>query len=268
MRPPPAAASRTRASTILPTKKRPQAYRTFAVLFWLLLWQLAAMAVGHEFLLASPLEVFKSLTRLLLLAGTYRAALRSLGRILLGFLAGLVFAVLLAAGSSKSALVRELAAPLVSAARSVPVASFVILAIILVSTRWLSSLIALVIGFPVIYINLMEGLHHRDVKLAQMAQVFRVPFFRRLLFVNLPQLMPYLRAGAVTALGLCWKSGVAAEVIGIPTGTIGEQLYRVKVNYYTADLFAWTIIIVALSLLSTALFKGLMDLGIRRLEGL
>ena len=101
-----------------------------------------------------------------------------------------------------------------------------------------------------------------------MAKVFRVPFLRRLFYLNLPQLMPYLRAGAVTALGLCWKSGVAAEVIGIPGGTIGEALYRVKVNYYTADLFAWTIIIVALSLLSTALIRGLMDLGIRRLEGL
>lgn len=254
-----------RASTI---KNNRRAYRLLAVLFWLAVWQLAAVAVGHEFLLASPLQVFKSLTRLLLLPGTYGAALRSAGRILLGFLAGLVFAVLLAAGASKSTLVRELAAPLVSAARSVPVASFVILAIILVSNRWLSSLIAFVIGFPVIYINLAEGLHHRDRKLAQMAKVFRVPFLRRLFYLNLPQLMPYLRAGAVTALGLCWKSGVAAEVIGIPGGTIGEALYRVKVNYYTADLFAWTIIIVALSLLSTALIRGLMDLGIRQLEGL
>ena len=85
---------------------------------------------------------------------------------------------------------------------------------------------------------------------------------------DLHQLLPHLRSGAVTALGLCWKSGVAAEVIGIPTGTIGEQLYRVKVNYYTADLFAWTLIIVALSLLTTAFMKGLMNLLARRLEAL
>lgn len=238
------------------------------MLFWLLIWQLAAMAVGHEFLLASPLQVFRSLAQLLLKGSTYGAALRSLGRILLGFVSGLVFAVLLAAGASKSALVRELAAPLVSAARSVPVASFVILAIILVSTSYLSSFIAFVIGFPVIYINLSEGINGRDKQLSQMAAVFRVPFLRRLLYVNLPQLLPSLRAGSVTALGLCWKSGVAAEVIGIPGGTIGEMLYRVKVNYYTADLFAWTIIIVVLSLLTTALVKKLLDLGAGYLEGL
>lgn len=255
-------------TSITSPKMKNRAYRLLAILFWLVVWQFAAIAVGHEFLLASPLHVLNSLARLLLKGQTYQAALTSTLRILLGFLASLVAALLLAAGAHKSVLVKELAAPLVSAARSVPVASFVILAIILVSTRWLSTLIAFVIGFPVIYLNLLEGIKNRDPKLGQMATVFRVPFFRRLFYINLPQMMPYLRAGAVTALGLCFKSGIAAEVIGIPNGTIGEALYRVKVNYYTADLFAWTIIIVALSLLMSALVKRLLDMGFRRLERL
>ena len=245
-----------------------KAARLLSALFWLAVWQGLAMAVGHEFLLASPLAVIRSLARLLLEGATYMAALYSSLRILLGFLAALVFALVLAAGARKSRLVRELAAPLVSAARAVPVASFIILAIILVSTRWLSALIAFVIGFPVIYANALEGLANQDAQLAEMAGVFRVPPLRRLFYINLPQLAPYLRAGAMTALGLCWKSGIAAEVIGIPRGSIGERLYSVKVNYYTADLFAWTIIIVLLSLACSALFKRLLDLGFRGLERL
>ncbi|NLX82538.1 MAG: ABC transporter permease subunit [Clostridiales bacterium] len=255
------------ASTIS-HKLKNRLYRPLAILFWLAVWQAAAIAVGHEFLLASPLQVLQSLGQLLLKGTTYQAALKSTGRIMLGFFASLVFSLLLAAGAHKSTLLRELAAPLVSAARSVPVASFVILAIILVSTRWLSTLIAFVIGFPVIYLNLLEGIKNRDIKLRQMATVFRVPFLRRLFYINLPQIVPYLRAGAATALGLCFKSGIAAEVIGIPSGTIGEALYRVKVNYYTAELFAWTIIIVVLSLLASALMKWMLDTGLRRLERL
>lgn len=242
--------------------------RLLAVLFWLAVWQFAALAVGQEFLLASPVRVLLSLARLLSQGATYLAALRSSLRILLGFLMAYAFALLLAAGSSASALARALASPLVALARSVPVASFVLLAIILVSSRWLSTLIAFVIGFPVIYANVLEGLAARDRQLQEMAAVFHVPFFRRLFCVTLPQLAPYLRAGGVTALGLCWKSGVAAEVIGIPRGSIGEQLYMVKVNYLTADLFAWTAIIICLSVLSAALLRRLMDLAFSRLGSL
>lgn len=239
--------------------------RLLAVLFWLAVWQLAAIWIGQEFLLASPLSVLRSLARLAVQPATWQAAGLSALRIVLGFLSALVFALALAAGATRSRVVRELAAPLVAAARAVPVASFVILAIILVSTRWLSSLISFVIGFPVIYSNLLEGLAARDVRLREMAQVFRVPAHRRLLYVTLPQTAPYLRAGATTALGLCWKSGIAAEVIGIPRGTIGESLYIVKVNYLTSDLFAWTVIIIVMSLLSNLLFRFLLDAGFNRL---
>ena len=251
------------STTGLRLKRAPA--RLLGLLCWLAVWQAAAMAVGHEFLLASPLRVMASLLELLSKPGTYLVAARSTWRVLLGFLAALAFALALAAAAGRWELAQALAAPLVSAARAVPVASFVILAIILVSTRWLSSLIAFVIGFPVIYANLLEGLRSRDPKLSEMALIFNVPPLRRLMYVNLPQLAPYLRAGAVSALGLCFKSGIAAEVIGIPPGTIGEKLYSVKVNYYTAELFAWTIIIVLLSMICVFSLRRLMDLGIKRL---
>ena len=79
-----------------------------------------------------------------------------------------------------------------------------------------------------------------------MARVFRVPFSRRLRGVDLPQVLPYFRAAADTALGLSWKAGTAAEVIGLCSGTIGERLYTAKVYFQTADLFAWTAVILSL----------------------
>ena len=230
-------------------------YRALAALLWLAVWQLLAMAVGHEFLLASPLSVLRALVRLLSQPATYLTALRSAGRILLGFLSAFALGMALAALCRRSPLVSALVSPLLSAARAVPVASFAILAILLVSSGWLSTFVCFVIGFPVLFGNTLEGLQRRDRALSEMARVFRAPWGRRLLYVDLPQLLPFLRAGAVTALGLCWKSGVAAEVIGIPRGTIGEALYSVKVNYNTADLFAWTVIIVLLNALTAFLLR-------------
>lgn len=242
-------------------------YRVAAVLFWLLLWQLAARLVGHEFLLASPLAVLKSLVDLVRLPGTWLAILRSLSRILLGFVLGALLGAVLASLCSRSQFLKELFAPLIAAARAAPVASFTILAIILVSTTWLSTLIALVIGFPVVYAQVTEGIARLDTELNEMADVFGAQPFKRFFYLRLPQMLPFLRAGLVTAAGLCWKSGVAAEVIGIPKGTIGEKLYSVKVNYYTADLFAWTILIILMSLLTVRLvgiMLSALERGIRR----
>ncbi|MDI9520153.1 MAG: ABC transporter permease subunit [Bacillota bacterium] len=250
---------------MMPSTTRPEwkkgAYRLLAVAFWLLAWQLTAMAVGHEFLLASPLQVFISFVRLLTLPSSYLAFLNSTLRVLVGFFTALCLALLLAAGASRSRLIHELVSPLVALARSVPVTSFVILAIILVSTRWLSALIAFVIAFPVIYSNVLEGLFAQDKALLEVAAVFRVTPFRKLIYITLPQLYSYLLSGAVTALGLSWKSGIAAEVIGIPRGSIGEKLYSAKVNYNTADLLAWTAFIVLLSLLTNKILKALFSRG-------
>ena len=74
-----------------------------------------------------------------------------------------------------------------------------------------------------------------------------MPFARRLRGIYLPAVLPHFRSAASLGLGLCWKSGVAAEVIGIPGGSIGEKLYKAKVYLATPDLFAWTVAIVLLS---------------------
>ena len=82
----------------------------------------------------------------------------------------------------------------------------------------------------------------------------------------LPQLMPYIRAGCSLALGLSWKSGVAAEVIGMPRGSIGERLQQAKVYLDTPDVFAWTVVIVCVSLCFEKTVLLLMDRLEARLE--
>ncbi len=94
-----------------------------------------------------------------------------------------------------------------------------------------------------------------------MAEVFRVGLFRRIVFIYLPQLKPYLISACSVAMGLAWKSGIAAEVIGVSNGSIGEKLYEAKIYYTTADLFAWTLIIVVLSIS----FEKMFLYGIKKL---
>ena len=244
----------------------PRARRALAAAFWLLLWQLASMSVGQPILLASPLATLARLAELAVTGAFWRAALFTMAHILGGFALASVAGILLAALAGRFSAAADLLAPLLSAMRSVPVASFVIAALIWVPSRRLSVLICFVIVLPVVYAGALDGLRQIDPKLTEMARVFRMPRLNRLRCIELPAALPSLASALSVVVGLAWKSGVAAEVIGIPGGSIGEKLYKAKVYLATPDLFAWTLAIVLLSAGCARLLRlGLAALA-RRLD--
>lgn len=238
----------------------------FSVLFWLLVWQLAAMALDEKILLPSPIMVAERLTELVPQFDFIKSIGFTMARILLGFFMGLVLGVGLAAISGKVKFVRLLLAPLLSAMKSIPVASFTILALIWISSKNLSVLISVLIAIPIVYSNMLEGIDNLDPKLKTMADVFEIPGHKRFVGIYLSQLLPYFRSASKLAMGLCWKSGVAAEVIGIPDGSIGERLYMSKMYLETEDLFAWTLVIILLSFLCEKLFLLLVGFVVHRTE--
>lgn len=235
--------------------------RLWAVVFWLLLWHFASMALDSRLLLVSPVEVLQRLLELANTPSFWTSIAFSLGRIALGFFLACIAGSLLAALAARFRPICELLQPVILTIKSIPVASFVVLALIWLSSKRLSVFISFLMVFPVIYTNLLEGIFQANRELTEMAQVFQVPFFRRLRYLHLPQLLPYFRSACQVSLGLCWKSGIAAEVIGIPEGSIGAKLQQAKLYLDTPDLFAWTFTIVLLSLVCEKLFLQLLDLG-------
>ena len=238
--------------------------RLWAVAFWLAVWQIAAMALAAvyphgELLLASPADVLLRLVQLAVTAAFWRTVAWSAVRIFGGFLLATVLAVALAALAAWKQWLRGLMAPLVAAVKAVPVASFIILALVWLNRQSLSLFISALMVFPPVYLNVLEGICRTDRQLLEMARVFRVSFGRRLRGIYLPQVMPYFRTAVSLGLGLCWKAGAAAEVIGMPGGSIGERLYTAKVYFQTPDLFAWTVTIVAVSVIFERLFLALTD---------
>lgn len=246
--------------------KRSWAARAGALVFWLGVWQAAAMAIGQEVFLVSPLRALATLAGLLPTADFWGRVAFSSGRILLGFLLGAVSSVLLAAAAHRLSWVELLLAPVMQLVKATPVASFIILALVWVRGSSLSTLIGFLMVLPVLYGAVQTGIRSADPQLLEMAQVFRLPVGRRLRAIWLPAVLPAFREGCRTALGLCWKSGVAAEVIGLPDGSIGEQLYQAKVYLNTPDLFAWTLVIVLVSLVFERVFLFLLDRLTARLE--
>ena len=245
---------------------RRRTIRAWAVLVWLAVWQLGAMAIDQQIILVSPVQVLVRLAQLIPTPDFWGSIAYSLVRITLGFLAGTAAGTALAALSARFRRVEELLAPALLAVKSIPVTSFIILALILFSSRNLAVIISFLIVLPVLYSSVLEGIRSADGQLLEMAQVFRIPAGRRVRYVYLPQVLPYFRSACGSALGLCWKSGIAAEVIGMPDGSIGERLQQAKLYLDTPDLFAWTLVIVLLSLTFERVFLALLKRAARALE--
>lgn len=238
----------------------------YSVAFWLVVWQLASMAINKQILLVSPVSVLIRLGALVIEGEFWRSIGFSLVRILAGFLLGAVVGVVFAALSVRFKWVSTLLKPLMTTIKAVPVASFVILVLIWVSSKNLSVLITFLIVLPIIYTNTRDGIIATDPKLLEMARVFDISKGRQIRYIYLSQVLPFFRSACSIALGLSWKSGVAAEVIGIPDGSIGEKLYKAKIYLDTPDLFAWTVVIVILSFGFERLMLKLLDICVRRLE--
>lgn len=237
--------------------------RLWALAFWLAVWQLAAWGVGQKILLVGPAETLGVLGGLLPQPAFWARVGHSVGRVLCGFGLALALGTALAAASGASAAVRQLAAVPMQLAKAAPVASFIILALLWVRSRWLAVLISFLIGLPVVYTAVLQGIQSADRQLLEMARVFRLPFGRTLRAVWLPQVLPYFAQSSRTALGLCFKSGVAAEVIGLPAGSIGEVLYGAKLTLQTGELFAWTLVVICAS----ALLEKLLALALASWAG-
>ena len=240
--------------------------RPWAVAVWLLIWEAASVLIGQEILLVSPVSVVVKLKSLVFESNFWQTILFSFCRIVAGFLIATLTGTVFAALSACFRAVEELLAPVMLTIKATPVASFIILVLIWVPSRNLSVITSFLMVLPIIYTNVLIGIRSTDPKLLEMAELFRVPLSRKIIYIYLSQVMPYFQTACSVGLGMCWKAGVAAEVIGIPTGSIGEKLYKAKIYLETPDLFAWTLVIIVISILFERFFLLLLLRVVRRLE--
>ena len=244
------------------------AENTIALLFALAIWWLAARRIDESIILPSPQRVFRRFLLLCKEEALLDQVLYSLTRIAFGFLGGLGIGLLLAVLSSCSHTVEVLLRPYLFTIKSVPVASFVVLALFWFSAGPISMVISFLMVLPIVYTNVLEGIKATDPAMLEMAQIYRMNFRRRLVYLYVPSIKTPLLSACRIALGLAWKAGIAAEIIGIPDGSLGERLYLSKVWVETDTLLAYTLVIIFVSLLFEKLVMLLLKGAFRLWERL
>lgn len=235
--------------------------------FWLAVWQIAAALIDQDLILASPVQVVQNLAALIDESSFWSAIAYSFVRIISGFLLAIMVGILLAIISGRSKVIHALLSPLFVTIKSVPVVSFIILVLIWSGSAYLSVVISFLMVLPIIYLNVVEGIVQTNQQLLEMAKVFRVSWFRQIKAIYTPGVLPYFLSASKIALGLCWKSGVAAEVIGLSSGSIGEKMYQAKISLDTAELLSWTLAIITISYFFERIFITLLKQIERKLAG-
>ena len=233
-----------------------------AILFWVAVWQFAAWQVDSPLFLPQPLTVARRLGQLALTAPFWHATLLSLCRVLLGMLWGTVLGVVLAVLSCASRWLDAILSPAVRVVRATPVASFILLVFLWTSRDQVPVIIAALMVLPVVWGNVVRGIRECDPKLLELARAYRFSGLKTARLILLPSVRPYFLSALITSMGLAWKSGVAAEALVWPKLAIGTQIYNTKYYLETADLFAWTVVVIVLSLM----LEKLVCAMIRRLE--
>lgn len=233
-----------------------------AILFWLALWQFAAWQVNSPLFLPGPLAVARRLGQLAVTAAFWQTAALTLYRVLLGMLWGTVLGVALACLACAGRWLDALLSPAVRVIRATPVASFILLVFLWTDRDQVPVIIAALMVLPVVWGNVVRGIRECDPKLLEFARAYRFSRLKTARLVLLPSVKPYFLSAVTTSMGLAWKSGVAAEALVWPRLAIGTQIYNTKLYLETADLFAWTLVVIILSLALEKLISTL----IRRLE--
>ncbi len=239
--------------------------KLFPLLFWLGVWVIAYLATGQELLIASPVSVMKRFA-FVTEATFWRCVGMSLYRAAMAYGLGVVCACILAVLCHLWQWADDLVRPALAVVRATPVASFIILALVWLSSSNVPILTGMLMVVPVVFSNVKEGMDSADPQLLEMAKLFQWSRWKTFRRVIIPSVRSTFLAACEACVGLCFKASIAAEVIGTPKNAIGTQLYSAKIYLETDTLMAWTLVVILLSMGIEKLLRHVIRGGEKRVH--
>lgn len=232
--------------------------------FWILVWEAVARFVARDnesmyLLLPRPLTVFRKWLEIAFTAEYLTAVGRTLVRVFWGFAVGVVLGFVFGVATHTLKVVDMFLSPLLKMIRAVPVVAITILFFALFESDALPTSVVVLMVAPIVWQTVHDGLLAPNTELLEMAKIYRFSTFKSFAYIKLPSMLPSLLTATVNALGLAWKSGIAAEVICEPNVGLGTILIEGKGMIDFSSVYAVTLTVVLLSLIIEVVLKSVCN---------
>ena len=245
-----------KASTISASGFKPVLYKLIGVGFWLTVWEIAARIINIRFIFPTVTDTLSSLLNGIATSDFWLSIAMTLVRIILGFTLGVALGITFALLSLRPA-VKHLVSPIVTVARTIPVASFIMILWLLLSDPFIPTLIALLMVFPVVWQSAYDSASNAPTELREVCDMYDFSSKKRLTYLTIPSMVKGTLPAVITASGLAWKAGVAAEIITYTKNSIGKNIAEAKNLIEGADLFAWTAVVILFSIAVETMIRAL-----------
>lgn len=219
-----------------------------SIVFILSIWEVAALIVNDEFFLPDILKTTESLFKILFSGTFFKVIFIALYRVGAGLISGIFLGIILATLCHKFDFLSTIFSPLISIMKATPVACIIVLLWIRMSYTEIAVFVVVLMILPIVWQNVYDGYKSIDNSLIEVTNVFELTRLQRFRILIMPSILSYLLPAIITSVGLAWKAEIAAEIM--TNSNIGRLIYDYKtVSYDTASIFAWTVIIVSLSII-------------------
>lgn len=233
--------------------------RLITVVILALTWWLAAHSIANDILLPYPWDVALTMLSQVGQSAFYSSIVATLWRLFQGLLIALILGVLLGYICALKSRVDDYLMPLITALKTIPNISYIIIALIWLGSDRSVILICFLILFPIFFEAAKMGVTSVDRRLLDVLALY--PETRTNKFKNVygPNMIPYLLASLKSGLSLGFKVAIMSEVLGQVQVGIGKAMFLSKLYLDTTSIFAWTVWIILIGIG----FDVLMDLGIK-----
>lgn len=177
----------------------------------------------------------------------------TLARVLGALVASFVLGLALAMAMYRSQLLDKYMHPMVRILMAVPVVSWILFAVLwFPGVEFRIGFVLVVVCGPVFLVDTLDAMRNVPRELRNMMRSFRPTSLQFFIKLMLPAIVPTIFTSWKVNISLAIRVVTIAELVGAVTG-IGHQLAVAQELFSVADVFAWTVVLVALLFLLEAI---------------
>ncbi|MEF9990682.1 MAG: ABC transporter permease subunit [Romboutsia sp.] len=224
----------------------------------LFLWQIIALKINNDIYLPTIGQVLSSLGKVVVTQKFYLDVISSIGRCIVSFFIAIALAIIIGMLAYISRKFRNFLKPINSIAQSIPTMVLIVLALIWFDKDNASIIVGFAIVFPILYDSVLSAMIGLDKRILEMATLYKVSLKNRILKIYFPAIKIQIVQILVSTYSLALKVVIAGEVYSQPKYGMGAMIQVEKMNFNTPGIFAWLVIIVAISMVLDVLQKILV----------